>query len=477
MENIDFEKIFSFIADILNAKPEENTYIKKFDSLVKNDFSVFCDSVRDLNQMKDARDFDEIKEQMRLIANCPPLHSKMVGAVGGGFSSGKSSFINSFMSGGVKLAEGIRPVTAIPSYVISGESPSINGLSYRGGNFEIKEELYKAISHEMLKKLKFDLKHILSYITVETNLDSSLFSNICLIDTPGYSAPDSGSTEQDMKIAKSYIKDAKFLIWIVGLDSKGTINTSDLDFLDDDDLPFGKEEGKSLYVVANKAGTVTPSNHQNILDTFRDVLEDYGFDYAGISLYDSKQRKEYLYNKMNIRGFLSMQNVSTKKYVDLALPLKGIFDRYESHIREKNRRDKEYQSKVQKLILDGMTSNAISLTSGAKSKLEDGLYELKKYFKPEDLDSSLKKIGELRKKFFECLDSFCEEMGIEKQELPESKILSEATGEETASSAIVKTVRYCTKCGNKIKAGDRFCQNCGVPISIKAYLPDRLSKN
>lgn len=132
MENIDFEKIFSFIADILNAKPEENTYIKKFDSLVKDDFSVFCDSVRDLNQMKDARDFDEIKEQMRLIANCPPLHSKMVGAVGGGFSSGKSSFINSFMSGGVKLAEGIRPVTAIPSYVISGESPSINGLSYRG---------------------------------------------------------------------------------------------------------------------------------------------------------------------------------------------------------------------------------------------------------------------------------------------------------------------------------------------------------
>ena len=65
-------------------------------------------------------------------------------------------------------------------------------------------------------------------------------------------------------------------------------------------------------------------------------------------------------------------------------------------------------------------------------------------------------------------------MGIEKQELPESKILSEASGEEAASSAIVKTVRYCTKCGNKIKVGDRFCQNCGVPVSIKAYLPDSL---
>ena len=457
MENIDFEGIFSFISDILNAEPEENIHIKKFDSLVSVDFSAFCDSVRDLNQVKDMIEFDKIKNQMRLIANCPPLHSKMVGAVGGGFSSGKSSFINSFMNNddSVKLAEGIRPVTAIPSYVISGEKPSIQGLSYRGGNFEIKEELYKAISHEMLKKLKFDLKHILSYITVKTNLDSTLFSNICLIDTPGYSAPDSGSTEKDMEIAKAYIKDAKFLIWIVGLDSKGTINTSDLEFLDD--LPFGREEGKSLYVVANKAGTVSPSNHQDILDTFRDVLEDYGFEYEGISLYDSKQKKEYLYGKMPIGDFLFKQNIPTKKYVDLALPLKEIFDRYENHVKEKNKNDKEYQSKVQKLILDGMTSNAISLTSDAKSKLEDGLYDLKRYFKPDDLDSSLKKIGELRKKFFECLDSFCEEMGIEKQELPKTEDLSK-------QSLVVRPVRYCSKCGNKIKAGDRFCQKCGTKV-------------
>ncbi len=457
MENIDFEGIFSFIADILNAEPEENAQIKNFDSLVSVDFSAFCDSVRDLNQVKDMIEFDKIKNQMRLIANCPPLHSKMVGAVGGGFSSGKSSFINSFMNNddSVKLAEGIRPVTAIPSYVISGEKPSIQGLSYRGGNFEIKEELYKAISHEMLKKLKFDLKHILSYITVKTNLDSTLFSNICLIDTPGYSAPDSGSTEKDMEIAKAYIKDAKFLIWIVGLDSKGTINTSDLDFLDA--LPFGREEGKSLYVVANKAGTVSPSNHQDILDTFRDVLEDYGFEYEGISLYDSKQRKEYLYCKMPIGDFLFKQNIPTKKYVDLALPLKEIFDRYENHVKEKNKNDKEYQSKVQKLILDGMTSNAISLTSNAKSKLEDGLYELKRYFKPDDLDSSLKRIGELRKKFFECLDSFCEEMGIEKQELPKTEDLSK-------QSLVVRPVRYCSKCGNKIETNDRFCQKCGTKV-------------
>ncbi|MBQ3824821.1 MAG: dynamin family protein [Spirochaetaceae bacterium] len=457
MENIDFEGIFSFISDILNAETEENIHIKNFDSLVSVDFSAFCDSVRDLNQVKDMLEFDKIKNQMRLIANCPPLHSKMVGAVGGGFSSGKSSFINSFMNNddSVKLAEGIRPVTAIPSYVISGEKPSIQGLSYRGGNFEIKEELYKAISHEMLKKLKFDLKHILSYITVKTNLDSTLFSNICLIDTPGYSAPDSGSTEKDMEIAKAYIKDAKFLIWIVGLDSKGTINTSDLEFLED--LPFGREEGKSLYVVANKAGTVSPSNHQDILDTFRDVLEDYGFEYEGISLYDSKQKKEYLYGKMPIADFLLKQNIPTKKYVDLALPLKEIFDRYENHVKEKNKNDKEYQSKVQKLILDGMTSNAISLTSDAKSKLEDGLYELKRYFKPDDLDSSLKRIGELRKKFFECLDSFCEEMGIEKQELPKTEDLSK-------QSLVVRPVRYCSKCGNKIKAGDRFCQKCGTKV-------------
>lgn len=460
-ENENLEKVFSLVTDILNAKPKENEWIKKFDSLVKDDFSSFCDSVTGLNQMKDVITFERIQGEMRLIANCPPLHSKTVGAIGGGFSSGKSSFINSFMQGGtVRLATGIVPVTAIPSYVISGERPSITGVSYRGGAFAIQDELYTAISHELLKSIPFDLKQILRYITVETSLDAALFSNICLIDTPGYNAPGAGTTEQDRDTAFSYIKDAKFLVWLVGLDSKGTVNTDDLEFLDN--LPFGKEDGKSLYVVANKAGVVKPSDHADILGTFKEVLDDCDLRYEGISLYDSKQKKEFLFDGMSIGDFLASQNVATKKYVELALPLRAVFDRYERYVREKHEGDTAYQKKVQKLILDGLSSNAISVTSNVSSKLEEGLYELKKYFKPDDLDSTLKKIDGLKKKFFGCLDSFCAEMGIEKAELPKDVAQDGEKNEEPK----IRRKKFCDKCGTRLGEKNNFCPKCGTPTIL-----------
>lgn len=455
----DISQIFHFVVDILNAKSSKNEHISQFSTFVKEDFALFCDEVKGLNQMNDVNLFEKVLNEMKLIANCPPLHSKMVGAIGGGFSSGKSSFINSFMQdNAVELATGIVPVTAIPSYVICGKKSSIEGISYRGGSFNISSDMYKAISHKLLKSLGFDLKQILQYITVKTNLDTNLFGNVCLIDTPGYNAPGSGTTEQDRDVAFSYIKDAKFLIWLVGLDSKGTINTDDLAFLDN--FPFGKEDGRSLYVVGNKAGEIAPSHHQEILETFKDVLDDYGLNYEGISLYDSKKKKEYLFEGKSIRDFIKSQNIPTKKYVELALPLKEIFNRYETYVHEKYNKDTEYQKKIRRLYLDALESNAIDVSSSAGSRLEEGLNDLKNYLKPYDIDLMLKKIEDLRKKFFDCLDAFCSEMGIEKFELPkdEKKNL-------TAQSNIIKK-KFCDKCGTKLNENYDFCPKCGTKTTL-----------
>ena len=50
------------------------------------------------------------------------LYKKSSVAVGGGCSSGKSSFINSLINDKkVKLPEGINPTTAIPTYVMHKE--------------------------------------------------------------------------------------------------------------------------------------------------------------------------------------------------------------------------------------------------------------------------------------------------------------------------------------------------------------------
>lgn len=471
----NLEQMFSFVQDILNAPSSENKHILQFAELVKKDFTEFCDSVSGLNQMKDVNSFEKILSEMRLIANCPPLHSKMVGAIGGGYSSGKSTFINSLMDEEdetVKLAEGIRPVTAIPSYVICGKE-QIQGVSYRGGKFNIENEMYKNISHETLKSLKFDLKQILQYIMVCASFDSELFENICLIDTPGYNAPKSGTTEHDEEISNQYIKDAKFLVWLVGLDSNGTLSSSDISFLEE--LPFGKEDGRSLYVVVNKADSVTPSNREKILNEIKDVLDNSDFKYEGISLYSSKKKKEFAFDTKSIIDFLKSQNIHTKKYVELALPLKNLFDRYEQYAKEKNSKEKEYQKKVQNLILDGLESNAISITSSLENNLEEGLYELKKYFKPDDLDSTIKRIEELRSKFFKCLDDFCAEMGIEKIELPKRLMPSvgqqnagiSADGQKNAVQSAVHKKKFCDKCGTKLNENYDFCPKCGTETELK----------
>ena len=466
-EQENTKRIFSLITDILKAKPAENEHIQQFRSLVRNDFKEFCNKAVELNQMEDMELFEKIENEMRLIAHCPPVHSKMVGAIGGGFSSGKSSFINSFMlDDNIKLATGVIPVTAIPSYVICGEMPDICGISYRGGRFTIQADMYKDISHELLKTLDFDLKDILRYITVTAKLDGECFSNICLIDTPGYNASSTGTMQQDRSVAYNYIKDAKFLIWVIGLDSNGTIPRTDIDFLMSPELPFGKEPSRSLYIVANKARGVTPSSRERILEVLQETLDDNGISYDGISIYEAQRKEEYLYAGMPVRDFLKKQNVPTQKYVELALPLKAVFDRYKKRTREKYETDKQFQRKIQTLILDGMEHQVISISSGAKNALEDGLNELKNYLKPADLTQTLATITDMEQRFFDCIDRFCDTIGIKKTELPPDKETSgtQAAGTESSSGAAVAAIKkkFCDKCGTKLFERDNFCPKCGT---------------
>ena len=411
------KRIFGLVTDILKAPPADNVHIQQFHHLVRNDFKEFCNKAVELNQMDDMDLFEKIENEMKLIAHCPPIHSKTLGAIGGGFSSGKSSFINSFMlDDTIKLATGIIPVTVIPSYVICGDTTDICGISYQGGQFKIQADMYKDIAHELLKTLDFDLRTILRYITVTAKLDSECFSNVCLVDTPGYNAASTGTMQRDRSVAYNYIKDAKFLIWVIGLDSNGTIPKDDLEFLNHPDLPFGKDPERNLYIVANKARGITPSSRQRILEVLQETLDDNGISYDGISIYEAQQKEEYLYEGMQVREFLKKQNVPTQKYVELALPLKAVFDRYKKRTREKYETDKQFQRKIQTLILDGMEHQVISLSSGAKNVLEDGLNELKSYIKPTDLTQTLETITEIEQRFFDCLDRFCDEIGIQRMD-------------------------------------------------------------
>jgi len=439
---------FNLVKEALDAEPRENNFINEFASLIENNFKKdFCDNRWSSNGAENLRDLDNILKELRLIANCPELHSKSIGAIGGGFSSGKSSLINSFFTGkNVKLAVGTMPVTAIPSYVINSEKDSlVNGISFKGGKFPIALDVYAEISHEFMKFIGLDLNKIINYITVLNPMDSKYFNNLCLIDTPGYDPASSGSMKYDSNTARKYIENAEFLIWTVGLDTNGTIPKSDINFLMDLDV-FGINPERHLYVVANKAQLKKQDDIEQILDKFEETLDENDLSYVGISAYNSQKREIHSFRKCDLFEFLSEHNKPSKKYPELK---KRLFDIFKDYFLEANNdyENKEKKRKeVKKLILNALASgniNAYSDDDDASVELESGLNDLVKYFQSkEELDKRINNITILRDKFLECLNNFCETAGIERTE-----------------------VKYCEFCGEPHNTNGRLCIKCSKKIS------------
>jgi hypothetical protein len=438
---------FDLVCTILGADSGDHAFIKQFELLVTKNFLEFCNIESNVNDVITKLKLDFVLDEMRRIANCPELYNKTLGAIGGGFSSGKSSLANSFITcGDVKLAVGIKPVTAIPSYVMCAEKSEVNGINYKGARFPIATEMYAAMSHEFLKSFSFNLKEIIQYTTVLCPLNVEYFENICLIDTPGYNPPNSGSTEKDFTTALDYIKEASFLIWTVGLDVNGTMPKSDLDFLEKTE--FGQNKDKPLYIVANKAELKTVNDLEAILDTFEECLDDHDIHCEGISAYSSKKKEEFVYRKMGITGFLKSRNTPNKKYAALSDLIKDVWAEYETEIRRDHKENEQKRKEVKSMLLDALESNAIGLED-ASGKLEEGLNQLMRYFMSEkgDITTRLGRLNELKTKFQDCLDGFCEKKGIDR-----------------SVKTLKEEVVFCTNCGKRLKAEATFCTDCGKKL-------------
>ena len=230
----------------------------------------------------------ELEVEVRVLENTPLLRDKFVVAVAGGFSSGKSSFITSFIQNrSVELPTGIRPVTSIPTYVMTGAGDAIRGHTYRGGQIAITGALYKAMSHDFVKSLGFNLRDILPYVTIETTLRD--LNHIALVDLPGHdaAAAEGVYTATDGHAATTFMDDADAIVWLVGLDSNGTLPVSDLSHLAT--LAFCE---RPLHVVLNKADLRPYEQVTDVLQELADVLEQAQIPYVGLSAYSAEQGEE-----------------------------------------------------------------------------------------------------------------------------------------------------------------------------------------
>lgn len=385
-----------FVSSLLGANPNFNEGLSEFRKIVKEEFFPFANKERTLaNEAEMILKLQEIETELSAVVAFPDLYSRNTVAIGGGFSSGKSQFISSFfVNDDITLPIGIEPVTAIPTYVISEPRNQIKGYSSKGGLVEISEALYEKLSHEFIKTLGFNIKDIMPFMMMGTPLNKDYFENICLIDTPGYNpAVTDGYTDADKNTSAGYIENANSLLWLIGLDSNGTIPASDLEFLDDLDM-----EGKKLYIVANKADLRSQEDLEDILEIIEESLDDYDIACEGISAYSANSKQEYYYLGKSLFEFLESENKTVKTQDKLILKVYDICNMYKKAILNSMAYSKAINNALNTIELDMIEG------SFDNNNVFSKLSALKKISNDSEDKKNLKELEVLRVKFKESID-------------------------------------------------------------------------
>ena len=382
------ESKYGLVSKILDAKSLENEPLQRFKSLIINDFIEFANRESSLaEEAKALLLLQDVEKRLEEITTFPSIYNKNIVAVGGGFSAGKSEFLNSFfIDKQIKLPVGINPVTAIPTYITIGETNIIKGYSYKGGIVELSSKLYEQLSHDFIKSLGFNLKDIVPIMAIETPMKS--YEDICFIDTPGYNPSNTGYTDSDMITSQEYLEHANTLLWIIGIDTNGTIPASDLDFLESVSL-----EDKKIYIVANKADLRSMDDIEDILDTFEEILDEYDIEYEGISAFSSINREEITYREESIFYFLDSINSPVKVQKNILSELEIVFTMYRDAINEDIKSKQNIQSHFKSLELDLLESG---IDIDDSQKIDERIENMRDMFGTSYLQEQLKELEVLR---------------------------------------------------------------------------------
>lgn len=133
------------------------------------------------------------------------------------------------------------------------------------------------------------------------------------------------------------------MIWVIGLDPAGTIDQSDIEFIQSS--PFRDE---SLYIVLNKADVKSEEDIRQIINQVALDLEFAGIDYAGISAYSSTRRRTYPSSGISLDQFLRSINHKVDVVDKVNRKINAVFDSYkkaiEADIAELEKRQDEFNA-------------------------------------------------------------------------------------------------------------------------------------
>ncbi|MCI6200082.1 MAG: dynamin family protein [Proteobacteria bacterium] len=353
-----------------------------------------------------------------------PILGKRVVAIGGGFSSGKSSFLNSFLGGESLLPIDTLPTTAVPAYLISGTEEKASGLNLFRERISLSLEDVGVLAHAVDGTGEAPLGRILRCLFISTPRQP--FSHIALLDTPGYdNAGSSGQASfDDRDIALKQLSGSDAVLWFVSAD-KGTLPQDDIEFLSllPPDIP------KS--VVISKADKPLDGNElSGVADAVQSALDQNGITCENIFVFSKRRSAPSDLEK--IRSYIESMDLP-KESPGFAVRFRKIFRScrafYESGITEQKKRLSSLNAPLT-LADDG---------SGALQCLKENARETKQEIR--SCEEALSRLDAVKQAFFTELKRIGDEAGVDLPGPERIELLPERVSGNRRSSVILGALR------------------------------------
>lgn len=448
------------------TRKETAQHIEELDRLIHYAFLELCKAARIPNEADLFQRLKNALADLEDAAEFPVLINKKVVAVAGGFSAGKSRFINSLI-GSDLLPTDPRPTTVIPTYIVNGqEADSMYALNTFKERVALDPEAVKAISHDFNRVYGVGFSHVVDVMIMESR--SFAHSNIALLDTPGYSNPDSvGKQEEkdgmlrgdntDEKKALEHLRHVDHLIWVVDI-VKGTLTESDIQFL----RKLGLTRSKPIFVVLNKADLKIGSDVEKIMKVVRERLKTAGIPFAGILAYSALLPERELMGE-SIEEYLKGVN-EKQKFARLHRGFDDVFEEIARYNEEENKRNIDIMKAFNIASLRGddlFNSEDQRLVERAADQVRNEV---------GSIDERARKFSELREKMNLKVRSVLQHIAV-KDESDDCGIIGDLIIQDKYSLGEIESGRERMGTVRKIDAFGVYV-DCGLSDEIMLHNPD-----
>ena len=372
-------------------------------------------------------DFKSEYEKFRDFILYDKLIGKNIVALGGGFSSGKSSFLNALMGKSVLPAD-IDPSTSVPTYIVKGEKHEVMGINVFDTKVQMQPRDIKKIAHGF-GELEDDDEKVTESVTLGHVLENIFFStplqkyeNIAFLDTPGYSKPDSGkySAKTDEQISRGQLNSSNYILWFVQADT-GTITEEDIKFIKT------LREGIPLLVIVNKADKKNLQDLKDIIAKIKSSMDLKGVRYVDVFAFTSKMEQ---IEDEKLKAFIEADTEKIRHQIEtwnqqiyesnFAKNFKKIFvrckDFYEEEIDEESRKLIRLNTSRTKLAAEDIETEILEPLQLMVKEAQRNVNELK---------GISKKLKELQDEFFTEIKFVADIVGISMPEPSEIDLLQD----------------------------------------------------